>query len=373
MKLPVSDIRHIAKLGSRLFRQTGDGPLLLVQFITSRCNAHCEHCFDASRQTEENAKKDLSLEELTAIAKKTPSPFFVILTGGEPFLRRDVEEIILAWAHHARPRVIALPTNGSQTQKIERVVRSVLPKLPEGVHLSVNVSIDGVGKLHDDLRGTPGLFAKAVKTIQALKQVEVEHEHFGLGVVSVLSRQNQDQMESIMEYVLDDLQVPIWAPFLVRGSPRDPSSLEIDIARYEAVAKKFEKRITEKSYTGYKGFWAARLNSAKNIARRAVITRTVREGRRVVPCSAGRQSAVIYSDGSVYPCELLDEPMGNLRNFDYDLAKLWQSDSACAVREVVDSEICACTHENTMTTSVAYAWRQWPSILRWTLALARQN
>lgn len=91
----------------------------------------------------------------------------------------------------------------------------------------------------------------------------------------------------------------------------------------------------------------------------------------MVPCTAGRQSAVIYADGSVFPCELLDESMGNLRDFDYDLGRLWQAEKACEARAMVDKEMCACTHENTLTTSVAYAWRQWPQILRWTLALWR--
>ena len=127
MSSAVADLKHAVNLGKRLFLPTGNGPLLLVQFITSRCNARCEHCFDADRQTVENEKRDLSLEELKAIAQSTESPYFVILTGGEPFLRPDVKEIILAWAKYARPRVIAVPTNGSQTAKIARVVREVPP------------------------------------------------------------------------------------------------------------------------------------------------------------------------------------------------------------------------------------------------------
>ena len=371
MSALTEELKNGIKLGKRLFQSEGDGPLLLVQFITSRCNARCEHCFDADRQTEENEDLDLSLDELTAIAKSTKSPYFVILTGGEPFLRKDVKEIILAWAHHARPRVIALPTNGSQTAKVARVVEEVLPQLPDGVFLSVNVSLDGVGELHDSIRGMPGLFAKATETVRRLQAIEQQHSNFGTGVVSVLSRKNQAQMEGIMDFVLDDLGVGIWAPFLVRGNPRDPKSLDVDISHYEYISERFEERIRSKDYPGYAGFVAARLNSAKNVARRAVIAQTIREGRRVVPCSAGRQSAVIYADGSVFPCELLDESMGNLRDFDYDLTQLWQADQACKTRAVVDAAPCACTHENTMTTSVAYAWRQWPQIMRWTLALWR--
>jgi len=371
MSTTLQELKHAANLGYRMVRPVGNGPLLLVQFVTSRCNAHCEHCFDWARQTDENAKKDLSLDELTRIAKTAKSTFFVILTGGEPFLRRDIGDVISAWAHHARPRVLALPTNGSQTQKICDVVDRVAPTLPSDVYLSINVSLDGLGPLHDDMRGTPGLFEKATNTVRGLRELTQKHENLGVGVVSGMSKRNQHEMEAIMDFVLDDLQLPIWAPFLCRGNPRDMSALEVDIERYEAICERFEARILDHTYAGYGGFVAARLNSAKNIARRSIIARTVREQRRIVPCSAGRHSAVIYSDGNVHSCELLTNPMGNVREFDYDLTRLWKSEQACKARGIVDTTPCACTHENTLTTSVAYAWRQWPSIIRWTYELAR--
>ncbi|MFT7620916.1 MAG: MoaA/NifB/PqqE/SkfB family radical SAM enzyme [Myxococcota bacterium] len=363
------ELPHAMRLGKRLVNPVGDGPALLVQFITSRCNAHCDHCFDTARQTEENAARDLTLEELTAIASKMSQPYFTILTGGEPFLRKDVGQIILNWATNARPRVLALPTNGSRPEYVAKTVEWVLPQLPADVYLSINVSLDGVGDLHDELRGTPGLFAKACKTIGKLQELAKRHDNLGVGVVSVMSAQNQHVMEDIMDFVLDDLGLEIWAPFLVRGEPRDPESLKVDIRRYEEVSRRFEQRISSRDYGGYKGFVGARLNSAKNVARRAIIAKTVREDRRIVPCSAGRHSAVIYADGGVFACEIQNFEMGNLRDWDYDLSALWRSAEAEAARTKVDCHGCVCTHENVLTTSVAYAWRQWPAIAQWTTRL----
>ena len=203
--------------------------------------------------------------------------------------------------------------------------------------------------------------------MRGLQELAGRRDRLSVGVVSVISRRNQDHLEALMNFVLDDLQVKIWAPFLVRGEPRDPAVKDVDLARYREIAKALERRILDRKYPEYRGFLGAKANSAKNVVRRALIERIVQDGQRVVPCSAGRQAAIIYANGTVQPCELLDQPLGNLRDFDFDWAALWQSAGAIEARRVVDTKNCACTHENILTTSIAFAWSQWPAILRWTL------
>ena len=367
----LQELGHLTRMGSRIFRPTGDGPELLVQFVTSRCDCRCAHCFDWQRRGAEREKADLTLDELTRIAQKMPPLYFVILTGGEPFLRRDFADVALTYARHARPRVLAVPTNGGRPEAIEATVDRIATDLPRTVSLSINVSLDGVGELHDEIRGCKGQFARATETLRRLQALARRHERLSVGVVTVVSQRNQHALEEVMSYVLDELGVPIWAPFLVRGEPRDPTVAVSDtlLDRYVAISRALERRIRRQRYHGYHGFVGARLNTAKNVVRRALIERIVRERRRVVPCTAGRQAAVIYSDGSVSPCELLDAPMGNVRDFDYDWSALWHSPQARAARKAVDGAGCACTHENILTTSVAYAVRQWPAMLRWTLRL----
>jgi MoaA/NifB/PqqE/SkfB family radical SAM enzyme len=365
------ELSHLLRMGSRVLRRTGGGPELLVQFITSSCDCHCAHCFDWRRRGPETESRDLEAWELERIARSLPRLYFVILTGGEPFLRPDLCEITLAYARHARPRLIAIPTNGGRPEAIREAVARVMRELPPAVSLSINVSLDGVGDLHDEIRGRPGQFERATETIRGLQADARRDPRLSVGVVTVMSAQNQDTIHEVMSYVLDDLEVPIWAPFLVRGEPRDPAVGNVSLERYEEVARALEERIRERRYPGYSGFIGARLNTAKNVVRRETILRTVREGRRIVPCAAGRQAAVVYADGSVYPCELLDRPMGNLRDFDYQWRALWRSAAARAARDTVDGAACACTHENILTTSVAFAPRQWPALLAWTLALRR--
>ncbi len=367
------DLRHFARMGCRVFQQVGRGPELLCVFVTSRCDAQCAHCFDWERRGPTVEADDLTREELSRVARQLPPLYFLLLAGGEPFLRPDLPEVAVEMASVARPRVLAVPTNGSQPEVIVPAVAELRRTLPRSVHLSINVSLDGVGALHDEIRGVPGLFDKAVRTVQELLDLAASDPGIAVGVVTVVSKYNHDHLRDVMEFVLDDLSVPIWAPFLTRGAPRDPQALEIDFDAYVEITRELGKRALGGQYKEYSGFLGAVMNNAKNQVRRETIQRTVAEGQRVVPCRAGRHSAVVWANGDVHPCELLGKSMGNLRDFDLDLRALWRSAAAEDARRVVDETPCACTHENTLTTSLAFDWRQWSAILQWSLAFAQNR
>jgi radical SAM protein with 4Fe4S-binding SPASM domain len=83
--------------------------------------------------------------------------------------------------------------------------------------------------------------------------------------------------------------------------------------------------------------------NAKNLYSRKLIGRVVRENRQLIPCYAGSLAGVMLANGDVYPCELLEEPMGNVREHEYRIDRLWTSERAAQVRKAVDG--CFCTHE----------------------------
>lgn len=368
-----ANLRHSVSLASRLLPGDGRGPSMLVFFVSSRCEGQCRHCFDWQRRGPEVEARDLRLDEIESIARRLPPQYFMIVTGGEPFLRDDIREVVLAFAANARPRVLAIPTSGGRPDFVVEKVGQILRDLPDGVFLSVNVSIDGVGELHNGIRGVEGLFSRADKTLRGLKALSASVPNLGVGAVTVVSQYNQDHLQEVMDYVLDDVGLSVWAPFLVRGTPRDASSSQVDIQRYAEIARKLERRIRSGDYAGYSGFVGARINSAKNVVRRRIIERTVREQRRILPCTAGRLAAVVYADGSVYPCELRQETMGNLREFDYDLSRLWKSPRAREVRGLVRRANCFCTHENFMNMGIAFNPRWWPELAKWTLLLGASS
>ncbi len=368
MAQALSNARHGLRMATRLARRAGPGPELLCQFVTSRCDARCRHCFDHHHRSAEAVANDLSPDELCAIGARLPRMYFVILTGGEPFLLPELPAIGEAFARGARPAVLAIPTNGGRPEAILAAVEELLRAMPGGTTLSVNVSIDGVGPLHDEIRGVPGLFERAMRTSTALQERARGDSRLVTGIVTVVSQANHQQLEALERYLLDERGVQSWAPFLLRGAPRDPSLAEPALEAYQALGERLERRARSGRWRDSAGFFGAGVNRAKNAVRRRVITRTVLEGRRVVPCRAGSLTAVVRADGTLLPCELLDAPMGTLRDHDYRLQAAWRSRAAAVVRRQVRAGGCACTHENSLSMSVAYDWRSWPALLGEALA-----
>lgn len=353
---------HLPRMACRILRPTSDGPELLCQFVTARCDARCRHCFDHARRGPEQEARELSLAELEAIAARLPRLYFVLLTGGEPFLRPDLDRVALAYARGARPAVLAIPTNGGRPEAILACVDRILAGLPDGTTLSVNVSLDGVGPAHDAIRGVPGLFGRATTTMAGLRARAAADPRLVTGVITVVSQASAPGLEALEGFLLDDLGLHSWAPFLLRGDPRDPTLKDPALDAYEALATRLDAR-AQRGWRDTRGFLGARVNAAKNARRRAIIARTVRTGQRQVPCTAGALSAVIQHDGTVWPCELLDAPMGSLRDHGWDLTRLWHAPQAAAARERVRHGACACTHENTLTMSVLYDWQSWAVML----------
>jgi MoaA/NifB/PqqE/SkfB family radical SAM enzyme len=367
----VSTARQLLRMGSRLVRPVGAGPELLCQFVTARCDARCRHCFDHTRRGPEHVARELRLAELEAIAARLPPLYMVLLTGGEPFLRPDLPAIATAYARGPRPAVLAIPTNGGRPQAILAAVDSILTTLPRGTTLSVNVSIDGVGPLHDAIRGVPGLFERAMATAAGLRARARRDPRLVTGVISVVSQANAAGLEALETLLLDEVGIGSWAPFLLRGEPRDPALGEPAVDAYRQLADRLEQRAREGRWGDSSGFLGARVNGAKNAVRRRIIERTITSGQRQVPCRAGALSAVIQSDGTVQACELRDLPMGDLREHGWDLAKLWRAAEAQRARALVRGGACACTHENTLTVSVAWDWRSWGAMLGWLLTFSR--
>ena len=127
-------------------------------FVTSRCNLRCSHCF-YWRELNTASDTELSIDEIRKIAQSFMHPVSLSLTGGEPFLRKDLKEIIEAFQAGCGTREVGIATNGTLTENIVETIRSVLE---DGnlSSLSVQVSLDGLEGTHDAIRGVKGSFQK---------------------------------------------------------------------------------------------------------------------------------------------------------------------------------------------------------------------
>jgi molybdenum cofactor biosynthesis enzyme MoaA len=103
----------------------------LIFFVTSRCNARCRMCFNYRVLEERKGRDDLSLEEIKKIADKIPGLLQLTLSGGEPFLRDDLFEIVDAFAGKGGLGQLTLTTNGLAPERVEALFSEIVKNFPE--------------------------------------------------------------------------------------------------------------------------------------------------------------------------------------------------------------------------------------------------
>lgn len=350
----------ISKLMPRLLqyklnRYTGIGnidPITLTFSVTAACQSRCKTCQIGHMYMEhpERAQNDLTIEEIEKIFKTMKSVYFFNISGGEPFLRKDLPQIVELACKYLKPRVIHTPTNAIMPERIEEKTREILEIIKAydpTVPFTVKPSIDGVEELHDEIRGVKGNFKKLLETIERLKKVEEENPNFHLELGTVISNFNIDHLDEIEDFV-HSLGVESYrnevaeqrTEFFNLDDPITP-----DAATYQRLIKDFARK-TEENVRKKKDL--ARMTEALRIVYYDIAGKILEEKRQVIPCYAGVSNVHINYDGGVWPCCVLgyDKQLGNLREYDYDFQKLWYSQTAREIRNFIKKKGCACPLAN---------------------------
>jgi MoaA/NifB/PqqE/SkfB family radical SAM enzyme len=325
-------------------------PLYVVFFVTEQCTARCAHCLLGQW---DSTAQDLTLDEIERWARRMPDFYFLLPTGGEPFLRQDLPDIVRLFARHCNVRTVGIPTNGSLTGAAYAAVERMISENPD-MQLAVDVSLDGPADVHDRIRALPGLFEKAVATYKQLDAIAQKNSNFLVNAAVTLSAQNQATALDFMDYLIDDLGVKNINHLLVRGDPRDPDAKRINLENYKAFNRKLAHAMRTGRLCGYRGFDVAHGVNAVKLVRQDVIARTVQTGRAQMRCRAGRLGAVVRAAGDVFPCELRHEKIGSLREADFDFRSIWHSERARDEVRRIHKEKCHCTYECFMTLNVLY-------------------
>ena len=352
------------KFGKRLFFKKGASPLYLVLFVTDRCNAKCKHCLLADGVHTPDKSSELTIEEIDMLSKNMDTLLFLLPTGGEPFIREELGEIIKLFYRNNRVRNVGIPTNGFFTERIIRTIKDLLDTCPD-LDLGVDVSIDGVREKHDEIRGVPGLFDKAVETFNELRSIERMYPKFNVNIETTISSHNDKYLLENYNFFTNELKANTVFTLLTRDKPRDPASKFFNIDRYEEYAKRMEEGIKKGNLTGYYSFPFFDFINAKRIIRHRLIARVVRENRYQLPCFAGVLGVAIFSNGDVYPCELhTDLPLGNLRDYNFDFKAIWKNERAERARKTIQSGKCFCTYECFLTINILFNPLMMPQILK---------
>jgi len=336
-------------------------PLNLIFFVTSKCDAKCPHCF-YWQQLNKDKKQELTKDEILKIAKNFNGILSVSLTGGEPFLRDDLCEIASIFQKYSKAKIIQIPTNGIQTNRIITTAENILKVCKDG-HIVIRVSMDGLEEIQDSIRGVKGAFNNAVETYKSLKALQQKYSNLILGISITYSKINQERLDSLRAYIENELQPDDYGITLIRGDVKDNLCKVLDISYYEDFVKK-KIRYAKEKVNSEKCTFLDKLLIAREELGYRLILETKKRNNFITPCYAGALLAIMYEDGSVFPCEMLDLKIGNIRDFDYNFKKLWFSKRAEEVRKKIKKTRCFCTYECAMSANTLFNLRHALSIFK---------
>ncbi len=282
-----------------------------VSIITTyRCQMRCKMCNIWKYPTEE------SKEIKPDVLEKLPSLKFINVTGGEPFQRRDIEDIIKVLFTKA-PRVV-ISTSGWHYDRIIKLAE----KYPK---IGIRVSIEGLSQRNDELRGRIGGFDSGLKVLLKLRSMGIKDIGFGITVSNYNSNDMLWLYRLAREMKLEFATATFHNSFYFHKEDNKITNKDIVIQDFERLINNLLQENNPKS-------WA---RAFFNLG----LINYIRGQKRMLPCEAGLANFFIEPYGDVYPCNGLEdgiwkESMGNINEYQ-TFEELWHSEQAQKVRDMV--------------------------------------
>jgi len=218
--------------------------------------------------------------------------------------------------------------------------------------------------VHDSIRQVEGGYERSLAAVRRFGEQACEHERLGVGLIVTVTRENQDSLSEHLEELVREAGVDHLTINLARTNALDPTLLEVDPDRYREVVME-KRRLQEAGLLGRYDHPFARVAEARDRLTYERVEQVSRgDGGPHLPCTAGSLSAVIFEDGTVRACEVLDDGIGNLNEVGWDFAQLWGSDRAEALRKKVRQTRCECTWECAQADNVLFRPQSWPRLAR---------
>lgn len=317
----------------------------MTYFVTSRCNYSCQHCFMLDQLNDR--KDELSADELRKMAKYIRPLQRVHLGGGEPFLRKDISEIVQVISNEWQAEVICLPTNGSIRGGLLQTAHDFKNKCTRQLrlHFSLNTLRENYGEFtqsKDTFEGWEKLFLET-------KSITDTANNITLLTLLTFNDYNQDRFEEILEYVTtvlrpDDVSIGLVRPHKNYNPILDTSKFRQIVDRY------FNEQSTQNPF----------LKAYRSLIRE-YLAKYYTNKCQLTKCYSGKMRVVMSPDGDVYPCETEGYPegldkmsylMGNIRNYNYNINELLASKAAIRVIEKIQTQKCHCSQGIDMSLSL---------------------
>jgi Fe-coproporphyrin III synthase len=307
---------------------------------TFRCNARCHMCNIWENPT--NKEEEISID----ILKKLPDNLYRInITGGEPMLRDDIEDIVEVL--HPKAEVLEISTNGFFTEKIV----SIAKKFPD---ILIRVSVEGFPQKNDELRGIKNGFDHALRTVTKLKHLGVKNVGFSI----VICDKNATELVDLYN-LCSAMDVELGNSIMHNSwyfHKFDNKINDVDVSVKEE--KRYIKALLTSQRPSLKGRVKDWLRAYFN---RSIYRKFSGEVGFRPQCVAGSDMFFIDPWGNILPCNGTDEKwvMGNLATNSFD--EIWNSEHAKNVRGKV--EVCEKTCVFVSTDRYEMKRKPWKPIL----------
>lgn len=301
-------------------------PFLLTFVVTRRCNSRCQMC----NIWQEKDSPFLSLDQIRHIFGKDDFSFVrqLTLTGGEPTLRSDLPELFEI-VRAACPNVehVELATSGLNTRRVldhvERMLASI-ERAPGRINRFVaQVSLDGIGDMHDQIRGIDGFFDIASATLDGLAKLEKRYPILRRRLSCVVMPQNLAYVERLREFARERDMGIYFSPAVLSGKYyRNLHGGNLTFVsgegRNQAAVETFQS-LAQAEDSGMRFYYED-------------IGRMLQGAERKRTCMMGFYGCILEHDGNIYPCVNYEiNSLGNLLEQSFD--DVWFGPQSGAVRQ----------------------------------------
>ena len=342
---------HKINIANRVFKSLvfGQVPNYAIVYVDGRCNMHCDFCCHAAMDARNSS--NIMPSDWGHVFKRAKSLLHLTITGGEPFLRKDLTDIISEIVNNSGVPRVSIKSNGFYLKRIKECIPELISR-HKNTEFTLSISLDGPKDIHDKVRNFKGAYDKVVETVNSMEKYRKE-KNFFLRLASVLTNETKDFLPGLLNQT-DKWPIDFHEVILVRDIP-DEEQLKL-----KEIYRELSANQQKKSSIG----WRKSFNGKIFDKLYKETIKRLEKNKNHSPCVAGSRFVEIFPDGVVRGCEV--EKLWDMSTIgkvekQKDIVDILNSQKAKEFAKFAKN--CSCTFECANAISTVYDTRNWPSLI----------